>query len=105
LTFKKANGAIQFVQFGFRPAEKEGEVEFAMGRMTGSFQLAPDFIVVRKTRSSFLSSSTRDSIVYTPRALTDADISNLMAAIGYCTPQLAYLALRTDDGKHLATAH
>lgn len=65
--------------------------------MKGTFTLAPDFMVIRKTKSSFLSSSTRDEIVYVPRALQETDIANLMQTINYCAPNLAYLGQQTGE--------
>lgn len=56
----------------------DGKFNFKKLAMSGKFALAPDWVVVRKTKDSFFSSSSKDEIHYVPRGITGEDVAALM---------------------------
>jgi hypothetical protein len=75
--FQTGNGTCVtlFVYFEKRD---DGKFDFKKLAMSGKFALAPDWVVVRKTKDGFFSSSSKDEIHYVPRGITGEDVAALM---------------------------
>lgn len=80
LGFQMGNGSCValFVYFEKRD---DGKFNFKKLAMTGKFALAPDWVVVRKTKDSFFSSSSKDEIHYVPRGITGDDVAAIMDVV------------------------
>lgn len=77
----QGNGYTKAI-FLYYERRDDGKYNFKKLLFSGSFRLAADMVILRKTKSGFFSSSSEDVIKYLPRrGITEADINALLRMI------------------------
>lgn len=60
---------------------EDGKFNYKRLVSSTAFELAPTFVVVRRTRSNFFRSKSWDEVVYSDRGLTGEDVRDVMAML------------------------
>ena len=78
IQFNQGRGMVLLVFFTLAYLPADDGWQYVLAGTSGSFGLAPDFVVMRETHDGFFSSSSRDVIHYVPRGITGADVTALL---------------------------
>lgn len=85
ILFQNGSGSLSFITFGYRPLTAGSDYfHWFIVDNQATFRLAPDFVVIRHSKSNFWKTTSRDEIQYLERGLSAQDVADLVSQMLIC---------------------